>query len=556
MPSQEPAELASTPLTPSLFTIFQNYKRSTSVVIDWLASNGSERKKKESGPSALAVNQILRAAEAISKRKLTAPQYVKGTFKSTLVNRRRITERFRRNQAGGDEEDATERHKHFNETLAQAYEALFLPNTKANAKKQTQPNSSPDKEPIVMTNRFELLSNLIEKEPEYEDFIVMKSKDIPTPGQSAIEDDPIEMALAKYFRTPKEERDANILLEDLSVMTISRPELPTLPEHKAGPLLNAINARIEFETQSVESILRSIKQLLDNKKNARGKATRLDDSGYPLLFELRQYLGYPGIRVDTELVFGLNLLLESTKAFIFKGEDVNGVNCRIRTLQFAKEFQNCIKEITDHMNPRMAENHSDDMMVGLLNIKDMLKDFIADPRLDLYYQSPWVAGCQTVEFLSLALAVGMNLMNQRGIVACQIFLGSRPTRNFQTIWHRYQGGSIQNDGGMRKMGLPKKRDKDGDWVKKRIHTDSLSFFHDHFDTGYQGSPAFWASALTNGKEKKIKDKDLNRIERELKDKPMTDILLKMKNLVEPEFSSSIPIARINFLAIYKLCSEV
>ncbi|PVH90414.1 hypothetical protein DM02DRAFT_665121 [Periconia macrospinosa] len=363
--------------------------------------------------------------------------------------------------------------------------------------------------------------------------------------------------------------------------------LPTLPKHGAAALLNAINARIESETQSVESILRSIKQLLDNKKKTSDKSTRLDDSSHPLLFELRQYLGYPGIRIDTELVFGLSLLLESTKTFIFKGEDVNDVNCRMKTLRFAMEFQNCIKKITDYTNPRLAENHSEDMMVGLLNIKDMLKDFIAESRLDLYYQSPWVAGCQAVEFLSLALEAGMNLMNQRGIVACvlhmynlvhqlgtecpkiplletlcdffvqQIFLGSRPTRNFQTIWHRYQGGSIQNDGGMRRMGLPKKkRDKDDDWVKKRINTDALSFFHDHFDTGYRGSTAFWASALTNGKEKKIKDKDLNRIERELKDKPMTDILLKMKNLVEPEFSSSVPVARINFLAIYKLCSEV
>ncbi|KAK3622516.1 hypothetical protein LTR56_022145 [Elasticomyces elasticus] len=98
------------------------YKQSTSLLVEWLDDHGAEKAGRGGAKTGtkreMTVKDILACAGRISKRKLTAPQYVENAFQTALINRRRMTAWYRANELG-DENDTsqTARHEHFTQTL-------------------------------------------------------------------------------------------------------------------------------------------------------------------------------------------------------------------------------------------------------------------------------------------------------------------------------------------------------------------------------------------------------------------------------------------------------
>ena len=76
-----------------LLSVRSLYKKSTATVVEWLTANGALKKPSKAcaGSIQMSVKDILASAERVSKRKVTAPQYVNSAFKTALINRRKMT---------------------------------------------------------------------------------------------------------------------------------------------------------------------------------------------------------------------------------------------------------------------------------------------------------------------------------------------------------------------------------------------------------------------------------------------------------------------------------
>ena len=95
--------------------------------------------------------------------------YVRDAFKVILVNRNNLTKYYEKLPVACEVTTAsTQRHKHFNQTLAQAYRIFFPCSKAADSRNDNRKHKSTEKKPLVFTNTFELLSAIIEEEPAFE----------------------------------------------------------------------------------------------------------------------------------------------------------------------------------------------------------------------------------------------------------------------------------------------------------------------------------------------------------------------------------------------------
>ncbi|KAI4660199.1 uncharacterized protein J4E79_006004 [Alternaria viburni] len=200
-------------LPSTLFTVYQTYKRGTSVVLEWLTTFDQTPAGKSktvnqplasaatappAAPSPVTVKQLLEKARKASKNKRVPPPAVHDAFKVVLVNRNKLTKYYDRlPTASTDTIAATTRHKVFNETLAQAYTILFASQiSKLGSTRQTTSASHA----TATSNAFEVLAHVVETEPEFEscasDFWQTEAP-IPT-TTSSITDDSVGDAIAMH----------------------------------------------------------------------------------------------------------------------------------------------------------------------------------------------------------------------------------------------------------------------------------------------------------------------------------------------------------------------
>ncbi|EDU43131.1 hypothetical protein A1F94_008354 [Pyrenophora tritici-repentis] len=162
-------------LPASLFTVYQTYKRGTSIVIGWLiaADTGSPKDHRTTDNAAstdtVTVKQLLESAQKASHEKRVPPNTVHDAFKIVLVNHTRLTRYYESLSSISSETKAsTVCHKVFNETLAQAYNILFAkPKTSKRSQKKKISTAS-EANPPISSNSFEALSAVIEQEVDFE----------------------------------------------------------------------------------------------------------------------------------------------------------------------------------------------------------------------------------------------------------------------------------------------------------------------------------------------------------------------------------------------------
>lgn len=394
--------------------------------------------------------------------------------------------------------------------------------------------------------------------------------------------------IAKYFVPVAEENQQQEKFHKAIMETITEPNNPDLPQNQAVELMRLLAERQAKDRVAMESVLRSITQLIRNEQT-KG-AFRKDDMN-PLLTETREYLVSKGDLPDTSLVFGLQLLLETCKSFVWKENVPNPVNCRMAALRFAQEVKQSIDSVNEH--DLVAKNHTVPMAAGLHGVSERLKAFMREKRLDLYSQAPWTGGQQITQILAYTLEAGLSLCNQRGIVGTllhgynavqqltesptknplldalsdmflePVFLGRLPTSNFDSIWLRFLGGGIEKktirgkDGKKFTMTLPKqpKDPNNAADFQKRIDAFNLSLFHNLYDSDWMGRPSFWAQVFTNKEKKTASKQEMSRWDAKLHQKPFGHALGMMSSVVASEFNGSFPIARVNFFAVYMICVD-
>ncbi|KAF2815767.1 uncharacterized protein BDZ99DRAFT_121970 [Mytilinidion resinicola] len=234
-------------------------------------------------------------------------------------------------------------------------------------------------------------------------FRATKQKD--TAFMEVVEKQPIQ----KFFLSAREEAHQQEMFMQITEMTVSNTSLTTLPEDEASKVLQLADQRQAMDRNAIGSILRSIKQLsliVGEKYGVKRKEMQI------LLPEVRNYLQSRSRDFAyTPIVFGVQLMLETCKNFVWKDDVPNNINCRIKALVFPKEVRDAICEIR---RPEITDSHTQAMATRLYNLAGWLYDYLKESRFDMFYQTSWVAGRHMTMILTLSMEAGSSLCNERG----------------------------------------------------------------------------------------------------------------------------------------------
>lgn len=142
-------------LTSSLGT-YDDYKRTTRIVIKWLQDNGAVC---EEDRTTTTCRGLLRLAENIGLKGIVASREIASAFAETLALRNHLNKWFR-GQEGLADEEANKRHEVFNEVLQTIYDSLRIagsPSAARPKKKHINISDSASSSPEPLLNRYEHL---------------------------------------------------------------------------------------------------------------------------------------------------------------------------------------------------------------------------------------------------------------------------------------------------------------------------------------------------------------------------------------------------------------
>lgn len=368
--------------------------------------------------------------------------------------------------------------------------------------------------------------------------------------------------------------------------------------------------RQKAERSLMDLLLRSIRRLLYQKGDTPSNFV-LDMN--PLLRPLRFFYGMKGSSIQTDIVFGLHLLVESYKSFTLPKKLPSVPNGRVQMLRFAQDVKSSLNRAR-LLRPWIISIICDcsdclenALSVAMIEFEADLAGLATERRFDLYYQAPWVAGHQMNEILSRATGLGLRLCNRMrfvgtvlhlynmlrqhdaieeetiileklcAVLAQGVFSGSRPDCNFFAKYAVFTGGRISFDRSKRHRPNPNgeicpccgekidpSNGADRNWrITIPKYSTKLLYSHDisafdglyccHFQHVCKCWPHVW-HGLDRGKN--VTDKQISQARDELSVHPCASVLDHLEGVVGAEFEGSFPVAKINWLEIYITCTEI
>ncbi len=325
----------------------------------------------------------------------------------------------------------------------------------------------------------------------------------------------------------------------------------------------------------------------------------------------------PNTMIKTNVVFGLQLLVESYKTFMFSDEKTHkAVNCRVQMLKFARDVKNTLTTVRelrpfihDKCCPYLCNTQILSSQIWALELDLMV--LVKQKIFDLYYQAPWVAGSQMLEILSRATDLGVrlcnkdqivwavlhlyNLLRQCGVLGeetvllehlCsamgkQVFRGDPPQRDFWTRYKVCHGGRLEFD--RSKKHQSRHRVGSSDDEKKEqcarsgrkwrvsmpsshtvfandnhvINAHQTSIFAGLYSCGFYPSCVAWSYAWHGSDRSKFpSDEDSQRVADEIAAHPLVFALDHLEIAVGPELQSEFPMARVNWFEIFLTMADI
>ncbi|GIJ90124.1 hypothetical protein Asppvi_009074 [Aspergillus pseudoviridinutans] len=341
---------------------------------------------------------------------------------------------------------------------------------------------------------------------------------------------------------------------------------------------------------ALDSMQESMRQLLvSDRAIAAIEASEKDvHISEPLLSSLRLFLRDESLPIPFQLVYGMEMLLSTYKSFLWPQGKKTTQNRRILALQFAKEVQGSILDAVSALTG--VQSTEDDAATIrhrlLLQVQaDDLDTFVREQGFDLYYQSPWVAGCHMVEILDSAFFDGVSLCCDLGYVCavlhlynalrlldppihkitlleqlCQLFLqplflGTLPKENFCSHFRRARGQGRDREktaSSDRRSGLSMPYTMS----KRKVDGNRLSLFHALNCVNYQPTIEFWTRVYIDPALRKPSRTQAARVTREIHSVPFSEPLGRIKTAVMKEFTGELPIMRTNLFAVFCFCSRL
>ncbi|KAF2864957.1 hypothetical protein BDV95DRAFT_587908 [Massariosphaeria phaeospora] len=418
--------------------------------------------------------------------------------------------------------------------------------------------------------------------------------------------------IEKYFCTPSQElstkaasvewhknRTFAAFTNNRIVSSNVQTHIKAIRRQIEAPSEQLYDKMMDMRYQQDRDCIRSILRSLHNLTSCVEDLAKLQNPYHiPLLQEVAWSMDRPRPPLQSSTVVGLHILLESGKSFIWNHDGIesdipNTTNCRARALKLASEVDRSLQELRNlKMDEVTIDSYNREEALAIERLHSTLTQTMSRVSFDLYDQSPWVAGSMMSSILYQAQVVGLELFNEQYIfggvlhvynmirqvgVDCaevpvlehlsdlfakEVFQGpnNRPTRNFLDRWHLFQGGSPHScpEHGMY-VDQPSMRNFSRAFSSKgRFDSVDSSLFVNQVDFEFEGSQQLWALLASDGQTKYYNRKfpSHNTKDRVLNQHSLSELILKVKDLVEPEFKGVLPLAKLNCFKVFITCLDV
>jgi hypothetical protein len=337
----------------------------------------------------------------------------------------------------------------------------------------------------------------------------------------------------------------------------------------------------------IYQILSHMRQLLVSKRAIAAIETpqALQPVCEPLLPLVDKLFSNKGLPVPVQMIFGMEMLLSSYKAYTWPGGVLNRQNCRISALTFAVEVQKSFSTAIRCIQ-REKDSFSAINLLYLQSVFDGLEGYTKEVCFDLYYQAPWTAGCHMVEILTVAMFEGLHLCCDTGYLCAvlhlynalrsidsgfrqiklldtlcmifqdKLFLGVLPTENFSSHFRRVMGGQLTRKATANVNSQMELSKPIPGFSKRKTTSTHFSYFHDLHTFGYKPADDFWYLNL----EAKHRWQPTTQCEKDDGIKrayslPLACPLGKTKENILQEFNGPLPVARIDYLAVFVFAAD-
>ncbi|WYZ43605.1 hypothetical protein EsH8_VII_000041 [Colletotrichum jinshuiense] len=336
------------------------------------------------------------------------------------------------------------------------------------------------------------------------------------------------------------------------------------------------NLRDDFETG------RAIAMVEDLKPLTCGCFTPICESFF---FVARDFLSQSVPLASARLVSALNLFFLAEEAFQVSDAELIRSQCRLQSLRLAMEIQASILPVMEVMNTMIQDNESAKRWYDTLqSFHRGLGAYLRERKFDVYHTSTWTAGSHIMEMLTQAFISGYRVNSDWASISatlhlynamrqsvddtpripvfdelCQLFIesvfrGSLPNRNFCSVYRRvvYRSKIDKGSDSYGKMGVSSLT-AGLTQVPQDLEVDCWLVDH-HFsnhdgDVWFQG--AVHGISTKSGSEEQVRRKVK---EAQAKLSP-SEYMEKSKARVLLELEGPYPIARLNFFAVFMLCSK-
>ncbi|GKT67274.1 hypothetical protein ColTof3_14613 [Colletotrichum tofieldiae] len=335
------------------------------------------------------------------------------------------------------------------------------------------------------------------------------------------------------------------------------------------------NVRKDFETERAIAVVEDMKPL---------KCGCFTPICEPFFFVARDFLSQRVPLASARLVSALDLFFLAEDAFQASDADLIRSQCRLQALRLAMEIRASISPVMEVIKTMVQDCERARYWYNTLqSFHQALGAYLRERKFDIYHTSPWTAGSHMMEMLTQAFCCGyrvnsdwatisatLHLYNaMRHSVAdtpsipvfdelCQLFIekvfrGSLPNRNFCSTYRRIvyhskikKGSVSQSKRSAFSLAIGFTR------VPQDLEIDC--WLIDHHFSNHDEDP--WFQAAVHDIDKSGSEHKTYRKIKEAQAKvTLSEYMEKSKARILLELKGPRPIARLNFFAVFMLCSK-
>lgn len=310
----------------------------------------------------------------------------------------------------------------------------------------------------------------------------------------------------------------------------------------------------------------------------------------PLLPALDAALRDPKSPIQTHLVFGMDMLLSTYKSFLWPKEQTNKVNCRIASLKFAndiiKSITNCMPCLEKLCLCPTPDHCTCPSKQYICEFRGKLELYVQEKRFDLYYQAPWVASGHMIEILCSSMYEGVNLccasnyvmavlhlynallevspqmqpvtwLDQMCVIFTKsLFPGSIPKSNFSSVFRRSSGGHLIKTSSSHNGNQFLFSRGPSYFSERPTGCPQLSRFYTQHVINYQLSAGQWVQLYEERRVDNPTPSQIRAASQQLRSTVFSVTLEKIKDSVLPEFEGDMPVARVDYFSVFRVCIHI